>query len=99
MTENYSSRATQLQSQVNGTVGVMRENINKVMDRGVHLDTLQNDTSSLKDSAQLFRRGANRKRKEMWWKEMKLKLCLFAFIIIVVVVLVIVSIIEIKKAS
>jgi vesicle-associated membrane protein 4 len=57
------------------------------------------ETFTLSDTAQLLRRSANRKRKEMWWKEMKLKLCLFTFIIIVVVVLVIVAIIEIKKAS
>jgi hypothetical protein len=46
----------------------MRENINKVSERGARLDSLQDKTDSLAVSAQGFRRGANRVRKQMWWK-------------------------------
>lgn len=54
--------------QIDDTVGVMRENINKVSQRGEHLDSLQDKTDNLANSAQGFRRGANRVRKQMWWK-------------------------------
>jgi vesicle-associated membrane protein 4 len=46
----------------------MRENINKVSQRGERLDSLQDKTDNLAVSAQGFRRGANRVRKQMWWK-------------------------------
>lgn len=46
----------------------MRENINKVSQRGERLDALQDKTDNLAVSAQGFRRGANRVRKQMWWK-------------------------------
>ncbi len=46
----------------------MRDNINKVADRGTRLDHLQNKTDDLAASAQGFRRGANKVRKQMWWK-------------------------------
>ena len=46
----------------------MRENINKVSQRGERLDSLQDKTDNLATSAQGFRRGANRVRKQMWWK-------------------------------
>ena len=46
----------------------MRENINKVSQRGERLDTLQDKTDNLAVSAQGFRRGANRVRKQMWLK-------------------------------
>jgi len=46
----------------------MRDNINKVSQRGERLDALQNKTDDLAASAQGFRRGANRVRKAMWWK-------------------------------
>ena len=46
----------------------MRDNINKVMDRGEGLNHLQNKTGELADSANDFRRGANQVRKKMWWK-------------------------------
>lgn len=46
----------------------MRENINKVSQRGERLDSLQDKTDNLAVSAQGFRRGANRVRKQMWLK-------------------------------
>ncbi len=54
--------------QIDDTVGVMRENINKVSQRGERHDALQDKTDNLAVSAQGFRRGANRVRKQMWWK-------------------------------
>jgi len=52
--------------EIDSTVGIMRENINKVSDRGERLDALQDKTDNLERSAQGFRRGANRVRKAMW---------------------------------
>jgi len=51
--------------QIDDTVGVMRENINKVSQRGERLDALQDKTDNLAVSAQGFRRGANRVRKQV----------------------------------
>ena len=41
----------------------MRDNINKVAERGERLDSIENKTDNLAISAQGFRRGANRVRK------------------------------------
>jgi hypothetical protein len=67
----------------------MRENINKVSQRGERLDALQDKTDNLAVSAQGFRRGANRVRKQMWWKDMKMRMCLIAGIIILILVIVV----------
>ncbi|KTW26932.1 uncharacterized protein T551_03394 [Pneumocystis jirovecii RU7] len=67
-----------IQAQIQDTVGIMRENINKVAQRGERLDSLQDKTESLATSAQGFRRGANRVRKQMWWKDVKMHICLIA---------------------
>jgi vesicle-associated membrane protein 4 len=83
----------------------MRENINKVSQRGERLDSLQDKTDNLAVSAQGFRRGANRVRKQMWWKglypsqdsclransltDMKMRMCLIAGIIILLVVIIV----------
>lgn len=67
----------------------MRENINKVAERGERLDSLQDKTDNLAVSAQGFRRGANRVRKQMWWKDFKMKICLIIGIIILIVVIVV----------
>ncbi|KAF8132483.1 synaptobrevin-domain-containing protein [Boletus edulis] len=52
-----------IQQQIDDTVGIMRENITKVAERGERLDSLQDKTDNLAVSAQGFRRGANRVRK------------------------------------
>lgn len=67
----------------------MRENINKVSQRGERLDSLQDKTDNLAVSAQGFRRGANRVRKQMWWKDMKMRICLIVGIIILLLVIII----------
>lgn len=67
----------------------MRENINKVSQRGERLDSLQDKTDNLAVSAQGFRRGANRVRKDMWWKDMKMRVCLVICVIILLVVIIV----------
>ncbi|CAG9995119.1 unnamed protein product [Clonostachys byssicola] len=91
------SRTQALQAQIDDTVGVMRDNINKVSQRGERLDTLQNKTNDLATSAQGFRRGANRVRKQMWWKDMKMRVCLIVGIIVLLLVIIIPTVIATRK--
>lgn len=67
----------------------MRENINKVSQRGERLDALQDKTDNLAVSAQGFRRGANRVRKQMWWKDVKMRICMIVAIIILLVIIIV----------
>lgn len=69
----------------------MRSNIFKVSERGERLDSLQDKTDNLAVSAQGFRRGANRVRKQMWWKDMKMRVCLVICIIVLLVVIIVPS--------
>ncbi|KAK5191159.1 Vesicle membrane receptor protein (v-SNARE) [Exophiala xenobiotica] len=84
-----TQRTAALQAQIDDTVGVMRENINKVSQRGERLDSLQDKTDNLAVSAQGFRRGANRVRKQMWWKDMKMRMCLIVGIIVLLIVIIV----------
>ncbi|PQE04954.1 vesicle-associated membrane 4 protein [Rutstroemia sp. NJR-2017a BBW] len=92
-----NQRTAALQATIDDTVGVMRENINKVSERGARLDSLQDKTDSLAVSAQGFRRGANRVRKQMWWKDMKMRMCLVAGIIILIIIIVVPTVVATKK--
>jgi len=84
-----NSRTAALQAQIDDTVGVMRENINKVADRGDKIDALGNKADNLVHSTREFRRGANKVRKDMWWKDMKMRMCLIVGIIILLVVIIV----------
>ncbi|RHZ75780.1 hypothetical protein Glove_209g147 [Diversispora epigaea] len=75
-------KTVQIQKQIDDTVGIMRENINRVAERGERLDALQDKTENLTVSAQGFRRGANKVRKRMWWKDMKMKIVLIVVVIL-----------------
>jgi vesicle-associated membrane protein 4 len=67
----------------------MRDNINKVSERGARLDSLQDKTDNLAVSAQGFRRGANRVRKQMWWKDMKMRMWLIVGIIVLLLIIIV----------
>lgn len=73
------------------TTRYMRDNIDKANQRGENIDNLQDKTDNLAISAQGFRRGANRVRKQMWWKDMKMRMCIIAGIIILILIIVIPS--------
>ncbi|KAG6806859.1 SNAP receptor, synaptobrevin, partial [Tricholoma furcatifolium] len=106
-----NSKTAAIQAQIDDTVGIMRENITKVAERGERLDSLQDKTvrchkifkrggflrlvatDNLAVSAQGFRRGANRVRKNMWWKDMKMRI-IIGVAIAVIVVIIVVSIVK-----
>ena len=91
-TTEESGAATRhdIQGTIDQTIASMQSNLQKGADRGDHLNTLQDKTDNLATSAQGFRRGANRVRKQMWWKDMKMRMCIIAGIIILIVIVIVV---------
>ena len=69
----------------------MQENLQKASQRGENLNTLHDKTDNLATSAQGFRRGANRVRKQMWWKDMKMRICIIVGIIILLIIIIVPS--------
>ncbi|KAJ3038613.1 SNAP receptor, synaptobrevin [Rhizophlyctis rosea] len=96
MSGQQPNKTAAVQQQVDEVVGIMQENIHKVMARGEQLDTLNNKTEDLQQSSMQFRRGANRVRKQMWWKDVKMKLILAA-IVSVIIIIIIVSVVQHNK--
>ncbi|KAF8586772.1 synaptobrevin [Ramaria rubella] len=84
-----NAKTAAIQAQIDDTVGIMRENITKVAERGERLDSLQDKTDNLAVSAQGFRRGANKVRKNMWWKDMKMRIIIGVGIAILLVIIIV----------
>ncbi|KAK8844581.1 hypothetical protein IAR55_006428 [Kwoniella newhampshirensis] len=84
-----NKKIADIQSQINETVDVMHSNITKVAERGERLDALQDKTDTLAVSAQGFRRGANRVRKQMWWKDMKMRVIIGIGIAVLIIIIVV----------
>ncbi|KAI9106006.1 synaptobrevin [Phlyctochytrium arcticum] len=92
-----TNKTAQVQSQVDDVVGIMQDNINKAMQRGEHLDSLQTKTDDLQNSSLQFKRGANRVRKQMWWKDMKMKLILAAIVVAIIIIIIVSSVTAANK--
>ena len=73
------------------TIADMTHNINLIHKREVQIDQLQDKSENLNQSAQGFRRGANRVRKQMWWKNMKMRIWIIVGIIVLLLIIIIPS--------
>ena len=78
-----------LQPKIDDTVDVMKKNIRIVSERGESLDSLQDKTDNLAASSGILRRGANRVRKRMCWKEIESRMCLIAAVVVLLTVMII----------
>jgi hypothetical protein len=80
-----------LAQEINEAVSQMQKNIQLTSQRGERLDNLQDKTDALAGQASNFRRGANRVRKQMWWKDMKMRMCIIIGIVVLLVVIIVPS--------
>lgn len=96
-TQGGDPKTQQVSREIDDTIRAMRSNIIGVSERGERLDSLQDKTDNLAVSAQGFRRGANRVRKQMWWKDMKMRVCLVICVIILLVVIIVPSVVATRK--
>lgn len=83
------SKLQNLQSTLDDTAGMMRDNLEAINQRGEVLEDIDNRAYSLQNNATLFNKSANQVRKDMWKKNLKLKLCVALVIIIIIIVVVV----------
>ncbi|RUS84953.1 hypothetical protein EGW08_007264, partial [Elysia chlorotica] len=56
-----------LQGQVDDVVDIMKNNVNKVIERGDRLEDLQDKSESLSSHSDMFRTRAKVLHRNMWW--------------------------------
>uniref|UniRef100_A0A3B3BXG5 Vesicle associated membrane protein 4 n=1 Tax=Oryzias melastigma TaxID=30732 RepID=A0A3B3BXG5_ORYME len=81
-----------VQLQVDEVIGVMQENISKVIERGERLDDLQDKSESLSDNASAFSSRAKQLHRRMWWRDMKMKI-IIALVVIALLLIIIIPVI------
>ncbi|KAL5484173.1 hypothetical protein EMCRGX_G020625 [Ephydatia muelleri] len=86
----------QVQTQVSKVIGVMKDNISKVMERGEKLDDLEEKSGELADSATRFRHSSRRLQQKLWWQQCKWK-CIIAALIAFIIIIIIAVIIKISR--
>ncbi|KAL8977433.1 MAG: hypothetical protein Q9177_006637, partial [Variospora cf. flavescens] len=73
--------------QIDDTVNVMRQNIQRTEQRQGHVDHIKDQTDELSKSAQQFQRGTNKVRKRLWWKNARTLGWIFLGVAIGIVIL------------
>lgn len=79
----------QLQSTLDETTGVMRDNIRQMNERGEILQDIDTRADELQNNASMFNKTANQVRKDMWKKNLKLKMCVAIIIIVILIVIIV----------
>ncbi|XP_044741650.1 synaptobrevin-1-like [Chrysoperla carnea] len=90
-----NKRLQQTQAQVDEVVGIMRVNVEKVLERDQKISELDNRADALREGANQFEQQAGRLKRKMWWKNLKMMIILGAiatFIVIIILVWIIQSI-------
>ncbi|GMI73503.1 vesicle-associated membrane protein 726 [Hibiscus trionum] len=82
------SKIAKVKAQVSEVKGVMIENIEKVLDRGVKIEILVDKTENLRSQAQDFRQIGTRMRRKMWLQNMKVKLIVLGILIALILIIV-----------
>lgn len=65
------SKLQESQKQVDEVVGIMKVNVEKVLERDQKLSELDNRANALQQGASQFEQQAGKLKKKMWWKNMK----------------------------
>jgi len=79
---------TTLQTQVNEVTNVMKENIDKVLDRGDKLDDLVDKSDYLQSGASSFRTTATQIQRKYFWQNKKLLIIILLVVAIIITLVV-----------
>lgn len=71
-----NKRLQQTQAKVDEVVGIMRVNVEKVLERDQKLSELDNRADALQQGASQFEQQANRLKRKYWWKNLKMMIIL-----------------------
>ncbi|XP_054158850.1 synaptobrevin-1-like isoform X3 [Oppia nitens] len=82
-----SKRLQQTQAQVDEVVGIMRTNVEKVLERDNKLSELDDRADALQHGASQFEQQAGKLKRKFWWKNLKM-IALMAAIIIVLILII-----------
>ncbi|XP_071492260.1 vesicle-associated membrane protein 4-like [Diadema antillarum] len=75
-----------VQGQVDEVMDVMKDNMEKVIDRGERLDNLEEKTDELMYSASIFKVSAKGLRSHFWWQQCKMRVLLLAVVLVILII-------------
>ncbi|XP_026153036.1 vesicle-associated membrane protein 8 isoform X4 [Mastacembelus armatus] len=87
-TTGSSTKLDHVQGQVNEVKVILKDNINKVLERGDRLDDLIGKTDDLQASADSFQRTSTRVARKYWWKNIKMMILIGGIVLVIVILII-----------
>ncbi|KAJ8261182.1 hypothetical protein COCON_G00169050 [Conger conger] len=81
------TKLNQVQDQVNDVKVILKDNINKVLERGEKLDDLIDKTDDLRATADSFQKTSTRVARKYWWKNIKMMIIIGVIVVIIIVLI------------
>ena len=86
-----NNKIQQVQGELDEVTSIMRQNIEKAIERDAELGILEDKSEALVEGSLQFRSGATRLRRQMWWQDKK-QLALIILVIVVILLIIILPI-------
>jgi len=80
-----------LRSQVDQVTSVMRNNIERVLERGQNLDELNLRSENLHENSESFRTQADRLRRRAWCNNTKTKFAIGGVVLVILIIIIIIA--------
>ncbi|XP_045466182.1 synaptobrevin-1-like [Harmonia axyridis] len=78
----------QTQAQVNEVVGIMRVNVEKVLERDQKLSELDSRADALQEGGKRFEQQAQKLKRKYWWKNLKMMIILGVVGLVILIIII-----------
>ncbi|GAU90162.1 hypothetical protein RvY_02620 [Ramazzottius varieornatus] len=83
------NKIEQTQKQVNEVIDVMKDNVNRVLERGDRLADLDERADALQFGAHQFQATAKKVKRKYWWKNLKMWILIGVILAVIITVIVV----------
>lgn len=82
------SKLEQAQQQVNEVVGIMRVNVEKVLERDQKLSELDSRADALQEGGKRFEQQAQKLKRKYWWKNIKMMIIMAVIGLVLLIIII-----------
>jgi len=86
------SKLDNAQNQVDEVVGIMRNNMEKVLERDAKLNDLEDKSDALAEGSSRFQMTSKKLKNQMWWQNLKWQICMVLIVLIIIAIIVAVTV-------
>lgn len=87
--QNESQKNLELtKAKVDEVVDIMRQNVNKIVDRGTNLDAVDQRSEALRQSALQFQGHSEKLQRKHWWANVKMRIALGVVGVVLIILIV-----------